>query len=415
MTRQLILAIAESAESLEQQLKTSYVVPGGRFREVYYWDSYFTMLGLQQSGHRALMQHMVDNFAALINTFGYVPNGNRSYYLGRSQPPVFALMVGLLAELGGAAVWARYLPQMQREYQFWMDGDGPLLHTQSSHRRVVRMPDGSRLNRYWDAQATPRPEAYREDVELARHSAQPPAQTWRHVRAAAESGWDFSSRWLADPNDLGTIRTTDIVPVDLNCLLWQLEKHLAQAHRFNADSVSAAVFEAAAERRHKAIHQWFFNSSEGFYFDWDLPAGQPMPHATLAAVFPLFFGLAPAAAAAAVVQRLEDQFLHPGGLATTLHRSGQQWDAPNGWAPLQWLAYCGLRRYHAQRVATELRSRWLATCERVYQATGKMMEKYDVVDTQRPGGGGEYPNQDGFGWTNGVFLALLAAEPQAPG
>src|SRR5450631_895904 len=194
-----------------------YVVPGGRFREMYYWDSYFTMLGLVESGRHDLVEHMVRDFAYLIDTYGHVPNGTRSYYLSRSQPPFFYAMVGLLSE-DPPASYARYLPQLRREYAFWMQGEVGLRRG-TAHRRVVAMPNGAVLNRYWDDADTPRDESYREDTQLARRSGRISRQLYRDVRAAAESGWDFSTRWFADGRNLATINTTEIIPIDLNSLL----------------------------------------------------------------------------------------------------------------------------------------------------------------------------------------------------
>ncbi|MGH8276154.1 MAG: trehalase family glycosidase, partial [Steroidobacteraceae bacterium] len=175
-------------------LPKPYVVPGGRFREIYYWDSYFTMLGLDESGRHDLVTDMVADFANLIERYGHVPNGTRTYYLSRSQPPFFFEMVGLLSKADPGEAFAHYLLQLQREYAFWMEGAGGL-RPGHAHRRVVAMPDGSILNRYWDDRDTARDESYREDTELARASGRPPAQVFRDIRAAAESGWDFSSRW----------------------------------------------------------------------------------------------------------------------------------------------------------------------------------------------------------------------------
>ncbi|MFN3378135.1 MAG: trehalase family glycosidase, partial [Runella zeae] len=200
-------------------LPYDYVVPGGRFREIYYWDSYFTMLGLEVSGQYALVESMVNNFAHLIDSIGFIPNGNRTYYLGRSQPPFFALMVQLLANHKGEEVWQQYLPQLEKEYGFWMKGREELslqYDYLNAQARTVMLPDGSVLNRYWDDVPLPRPEAYKEDVALAQQiKNQTPEEVYRHVRAAAESGWDFSSRWFKDGQNMTTIHTTDIIPVDL--------------------------------------------------------------------------------------------------------------------------------------------------------------------------------------------------------
>ena len=385
-----------------------YVVPGGRFREVYYWDSYFTMLGLRKSGRTDLIQHMVDNFAHLIDHVGYIPNGNRAYYVGRSQPPFFSLMVNLLREIKGIEILKIYWPHLEREYQFWMQGADDLMAGNTAERRTVWLPDGTVLNRYWDEHDTPRPESYKEDVELAHASGRPPAEVYRHLRAAAESGWDFSSRWFRDAASFASIHTTDIVPVDLNCLLWQLEKTLAEAAELMEDQSIAKKYRALADRRAAAIRQ--FHWQNGFYFDYDFQADRPASHRTLAAAFPLFFGLATPAEATQVAAVLAEHFLQTGGLTTSLVRTGQQWDAPNGWAPLQWMAYAGLRRYGLDDLAQQIRTCWLDTNQRVYRETGKMMEKYNVFGEGGAGGGGEYPNQDGFGWTNGVLLAMVAGE-----
>ena len=149
-----------------------YVVPGGRFREVYYWDSYFVMLGLEGDGERALADDMLRDFAYEIDRYGHVPNANRSYCLGRSQPPMFSLMVDLIARREGPDVYRRYLPEMVREWKYWMQGADALAPGQAG-LHAVRLPDGTVLNRYWDMRAAPRDEAYREDVATAAKTTRP--------------------------------------------------------------------------------------------------------------------------------------------------------------------------------------------------------------------------------------------------
>src|ERR1019366_2583277 len=152
-------------------LPESYIVPGGRFREIYYWDSYFTMLGLQVSGRIDMIQDMINNFSYLIDLYGYIPNGNRTYFVGRSQPPFFSCMIKLLAEEKGLEIVREYLPRLEKEYNFWMIGQQELSLENISVNRVSLLPDGSILNHYWDENTTPRPESYKEDVELARNAA----------------------------------------------------------------------------------------------------------------------------------------------------------------------------------------------------------------------------------------------------
>jgi len=395
-------------------LPNPYVVPGGRFREVYYWDSYFTMHGLVESGRIDLVRNMLDNFAHLIRTVGHIPNGNRTYYLSRSQPPYFAAMVGLYARATDTTQALRYLDALEAEHAFWMKGSDQLTRPgPSANLRVVRMSDNSILNRYWDDRADPRPEAHREDFELAQRVPEAQrAALHRHLRATAESGWDFSSRWMRDPSDLRTLETTDLIPVDLNSLLYNLESTVAAFRRHRGRRGDAAVatrFGDAAQARKRALLAVAYDPEEGFFFDVRWRTGvRVTDRPTLAAAEPLYFGLATTEQGTAVAVRLERDFLKPGGFVTTNIASGQQWDAPNGWPPLQWIAMEGVRRYGRPGLANTARERWLALNRRTYQATGKMTEKYDVVDLTRQAGGGEYPNQDGFGWTNGVALALSA-------
>jgi len=232
-------------------LPHDYVVPGGRFTELYYWDSYFTMLGLDESGHCELLRSMADNFAYLIDTYGHVPNGNRSYYLSRSQPPVFALMTDLFEETGVHRA-SDYLPQLRKEHAFWTAG-GELLRPGEAHRRCVCLADGSVLNRYWDERDTPREESYLEDVETARASGRPAHEVYRDLRAGAESGWDFSSRWLGEPERLSSIRTTHIVPVDLNSFLYKLERQIARLSDVKGWKACAEEFRQRADARLAAI------------------------------------------------------------------------------------------------------------------------------------------------------------------
>lgn len=388
-------------------LPNPYIVPGGRFGEVYYWDSYFTMLGLQESGRIDMIQAMVDNFSYLIYKIGHIPNANRIYYASRSQPPFYALMLRLLSQEKGAKILTDYLPYLEKEYEFWMDGKRLLRADNLAIKRTVKMSDGSVMNRYWDSQCTPRPEAYKEDFELAKLSGQKPEELYRHLRAAAESGWDFSSRWFRNPDAFGSIHTTDIIPVDLNCLLVYLEETIAEVYTAQKSNVTAKKYKAQAQNRREAIQKYCWNDKKGFYFDYDFVEGNQKEYETLAAVYPLFFLIATQTQAEKVAYIIEEKFLKSGGLLTTLLFTGQQWDAPNGWAPLQWMAYIGLKNYGFDELAVEIKTRWVDLNLKVYKETGKMTEKYNVNDENLEAGGGEYPNQDGFGWTNGVLLKMM--------
>ena len=390
-----------------------YVVPGGRFREFYYWDSYFTMLGLIPDGHLDTARDLVGDFSYMLRQYGHIPNGARTYYLSRSQPPMYYLMVGLLAP-DPASAWSQHLQDLEREYAYWMQGSAGL-RPGNARRNVVAMPDGSLLNRYWDASDTPRDESYRNDVLIARASHRPTAQVYRDIRAAAESGWDFSSRWLADGRHLSTIDTTDIVPVDLNSLLYGLERAISQGCGARQDSACEQRFAELASRRREAMDRYLWDAGAGYFMDYDWRRQKRTGELTAATLYPLFTGVADIKQADAVGGITQVRLLKEGGIVTTNIASGQQWDAPNGWPPLQWIAVSGLRRYDQPVLAHEIARRWLATVQRVFANKGKLVEKYDV-EHNLPGGGGEYPLQDGFGWTNGVTRALLGLYPDlAPG
>ncbi len=383
-----------------------YIVPGGRFNEIYYWDSYFTLLGLEVSGKYEVIQNMIDNFSWLIEQNGFIPNGNRTYFLSRSQPPFFVLMIEMLANIKGASVLLRYLPHLLKEHEFWMKGRTTALSTGAAAEHVVAIGHNLYLNRYFDHYPGPRSEMYRDDVELAKRTDRPAEDLFLGIRAACESGWDFSSRWLSNPRQLESIHTQTILPVDLNCLLWKLETVLAKAFELKNDVTNQEKYSALAGQRHKLILEYFWNEDTGYFHDFDFKVGRQTNTVSAAGMYPLFFHLATDHQAMRACQCLAETLLFEGGVVCTPVQSGQQWDAPNGWAPLQWVAALAAHNYGQYDLAVDIARRWTALNEKVYQRTGKMMEKYNVMDTDLASGGGEYPVQDGFGWTNGVYLKL---------
>ena len=410
-------------------LPNPYIVAGGRYLESYYWDSYFTSLGLAISGRGKTLLGMVENFASLIRRLGYIPNGTRTYYLGRSQPPYFSHFLELLEVTQGAASALAFADDLKNEYDFWMDQNTSANPEMTSDRRCVQVA-GAQLNRYWDDNASPRPEGFWEDIQTAaaaQVNVEGAKRLYRHLRAAAESGWDFSSRWIAPRvannastvrYSLSAIRTTEILPVDLNAMLFKMEGQLAHLAELRGDAQSAAYYAELAAARKAALLGLCWNAQKGWFFDYHIPGQEQTQVWSLAGIHPLYCKMLDAnnpqelAIVRQVRQNLLERFLKPGGVVTTLLECGQQWDSPNGWAPLQWVAVVGLLNYGYEEEAAEIAARFVSLARKTYAATGKMMEKYDVCDLSRPGGGGEYPNQEGFGWTNGVvtgFAELLSA------
>jgi alpha,alpha-trehalase len=387
-------------------LPNDFIVPGGRFRETYYWDSYFTMLGLQESHKTQIIKNMIGNFAYLIDKYGFIPNGTRTYYLTRSQPPFFSMMLDLLAKDEGEKVIVKYQPELLKEYAFWMNGAEKLKPGQA-YRMAVRMPDGEVLNRYWDDSDKPREESFKKDVNAAKETKQKKEDFYRNIRAAAESGWDFSTRWMDTTGKLETIQTTFIVPVDLNCLLYHLELSVAKSYQLQGNGIKYRLYLTKAMLRKKAILKYSWSEKDGWFMDYNWKLRHTTTSQTLAGVFPLEFKIANAKQAQKAAVALKTKFLKHGGLVTTFKRSGQQWDNPNAWAPLQYMAIDGLNNYHQFSLARSIAENWVRTNLGVFNDTGKLMEKYNVIDTDVKAGGGEYPLQDGFGWTNGVLLNLL--------
>ncbi len=402
-------ALTREADTHDQgsliPLPRRYVVPGGRFRELYYWDSYFTMVGLLESGRVGLVEDMVENFASLIERFGHIPNGTRTYYLTRSNQPFFALMVRLLADARGAHVLTTYRHAMETEYAFWMRGAARAAHYGAAER-AVRMPGGEILNRFWDASDLPREEMLADDLQAEGANATR-SPLYRNLRAAAESGWDFSSRYLKDPTDIGTALTTDVVPVDLNALLALYENIIADAYEHAGRTRSSDIWRTRALARTEAMRTYLWSEKHGWYMDYRIDTEEHSDIVTAAGSYALWAGIATATQAARMQETIACILLRDGGVVSTPLRTGQQWDAPNGWAPLQYVTVLGLERYGYRPLAEEIAHRWITTVKRLYKRFGALLEKYNVEDTHELAGGGEYGIQDGFGWTNAVTLHFM--------
>ncbi len=354
-------------------LPKSHIVPGGRFRECFYWDSYFTALGLPIP----IIKDMATNFAYLIDLLGYIPNGNRIYFASRSQPPYFSFLLKLLYDRGEESFAKSFLPHLEKEYLYWMNHQTP-------------------LNSYFDKLNIARPEAFKRETELVKEASNP--QFFQSLRAACASGWDFSSRWLEDQKSFATVQTLDLLPVDLNSLLFHLEETLYLFSN-NPD------YKSAANKRKEAIQNLFWHND--FFYDIHLESKEPTLSKSLAAATPLFVQAATKKQADSVANQLEKEFLLPGGFVTSLTEGKHQWDMPNGWAPLEWITIKGLLNYGHTNLAHEGARRWLDLNEKLFAEKGTLLEKYNVRDCTANVVRGEYAPQQGFGWTNGVAIALI--------
>lgn len=398
---------------LYSQIYSPYpvVVPGGRFRELYYWDSYWVINGLLLSEMTETAKGMIRNFLLLVDRYGFVPNGGRIYYERRSQPPFLTLMVESYYQATKDKEFLREaLPRLDQEYAFWMQ-----------NRSVSVRVNGiqHKLNRFNVQVDLPRPESYTDDLELAEGlSNVSKQQLWMDLKAGAESGWDFTSRWFVDNNgqNSGTLkntRTSQIVPTDLNALLCRTEKMLAAFHQTVGNNASAEQYEQAAELRRKAIDAVLWDDQQGAWFDFNLLTGHKHLDFYPSNVAPLWaqcYSHEQKAQRAVLYLKGSGALQFPNGVPTSLKKSGEQWDYPNAWPPLQQMLIEGLSKVpseDAKQLAEDLAQRWIRTNWLAYVKYDAMFEKYDVNGDGKPGGGGEYEVQLGFGWTNGVALQLL--------
>ncbi len=371
-----------------------YTVPciEGDFQELYYWDTFFTTVGLWQSGHTDLVRSNTDNLLYMVDKYGLVPNGNRSFYLNRSQPPFLSTMVRFVFETEGNIEWLKTAYEsLKKEYRFWMK------------RRMT--PTG--LNRHWqDAKDEDLLGIYRgicgrlkiDPAKITDEAAR--IQQGAHYMAECETGWDFTPRFAR--------RCGDFVPVDLNSNLYVYETNLAYFSQLLANGEEAVWLERAGQRK-ALINKFCWQADERVFKDYDWKNQQAGALISAATLYPLWAGLASPEQAASVVSRLpvlEREF----GLTTCEpgERSmAYQWDYPNGWPPLQYIAIEGLLRYGYQTEAYRLAHKYVTTVCRCYEATGNLWEKYNVVNgsTQVLA---EYDMPTMLGWTAGVFVYAAA-------
>ncbi|KAL8150297.1 hypothetical protein V2J09_020105 [Rumex salicifolius] len=397
------------------------IIPGSRFREVYYWDSYWVIRGLLASKMHETAKSIVTNLISLVEHYGFVLNGARKYYTNRSQPPLLSSMVcEIYKRTEDLDLVKKSFPALLKEYQFWNSG---------IHKVIIQDSNGCNhsLSRYYAMWNKPRPEAFTVDKEFASKflTSTEKSNFYREVASAAESGWDFSSRWMRDPSDFTTVTTTSIIPVDLNAFLLKMELDIAFLARLLGENGIAEDFIEASKAREKAFSAVFWNENMAQWLDcWietDIASKDDQPlknwrqnERVFASNFiPLWINLPKSDnEVEKVVKSLKNSgLLCANGIATSLTESGQQWDFPNGWAPLQHMIIEGLLSNsgceEARSMAKDIAFKWLKTNYITFKKTGTMHEKYNVDKCGEFGGGGLYKPQTGFGWTNGVALALL--------
>ncbi|HTX16798.1 MAG TPA: trehalase family glycosidase [Candidatus Baltobacteraceae bacterium] len=434
-------------------LPNPYVVPGGQFNEMYGWDSYFIIRGLLRDNQRDAAKGIVENFFYEIQHYGGVLNANRTYYLGRSQPPFLSSMILAVYEADKAA--GRADPAwLEKAYAFAVED-----HDQWT--RAPHLAGDTGLSRYFDEGNGPVPEImgdpsdyYRgvthyflihegeDGAHLARVDAEHPADSllgpkyevrvcdpgasqigdkdceaadrvalsadyYKGDRSMRESGFDVTFRF----GPYGA-ETHHFAPVCLNSLLYKTERDLEQMSLLLGRKDDARKWaQQAAERRERMV-KYFWDEQKGLFFDYDFMKRERSSYDYATTFYPLWAGLASKEEARAVDANLK-LFEQPGGLAMSRFDSQAQWDYPYGWAPIHLLAIEGLRRYGYAADANRITEKFLSMVLQNFRTDHTIREKYDVVTRSSATHieAGYAQNVTGFGWTNGVFLVLLHEAP----
>jgi alpha,alpha-trehalase len=451
-----IKTAAVSDGSFDYPLPHPYPTAGGRFdRHLFPHDGYQIMKGYAGAGRWEDVINTVDDLEYMINMLGYASNGNSGIYATRFQIPYFSRGVHMLYEKFGEAALVRYLPALEREHEHLMSGQRELSDTRPgmpiAHRSVVHMPDGTFLNRYWDDGTGPRLESYKEDVELGELVVKGLTGVAREIRlhkfykdmrAGAGSGWDYSSRWFEDGKNIETINTTDIVPIDLNCLMVGSEEMLAEAYAAQAraaelGSVDAdaawmrsAEYKEMAERRKDAINKYHYDPVLKTYRDYNFVQGQQTGVLSSAMGFPLYAGMTDREQTLGVARMLRERFLLDGGIISTLTETGQQWDGERAWASPNWANARGVARMAHKlfqqnvivedefeeliTLAEDARKAYMHGVEVPFDLYGIFPEKGNARNPAELAAGGEYEPVKILNMTMETYAALKAWNPRDP-
>ncbi len=417
-----ILALPENRNEIREQgllyLPRPYVVPGGRFNEMYGWDSYFIQVGLLRDHDFDLAKDMADNFLYEVRYYGKVLNANRTYYLTRSQPPFLSqMLLGVYDETHDRKWLNDAEPLLEQYYRYWTVephltpetglsryfdlGEGPAPEVVSSERDAEGRTHYDLVKAYFRSHKIT---AYDVDQYYDRKTDQLTALFYKGDRSMRESGFDPSNRF--GPFNIDAIHYD---PVCLNSLLYLMEMQTADSLRILDRNADAATWQDRASRRAAAVNRLMWDAGDGLYYDYNFVEKRVRKYPFLTTFYPLWAGIATREQASRVERNLS-RFEKAGGLETSTFESGNQWDAPFGWAPLEMIAVDGLRRYGYSEDAERISMKFLSLVRDDFLKRGYMVEKYDVVHIGANVSSeirfGYRTNEAGFGWTNAVFTKL---------
>ncbi|CAF0707031.1 unnamed protein product [Brachionus calyciflorus] len=398
-------------------MKHSFIVPGGRFIEMYYWDTYWTIEGLLVCDMFKTAREMIENFIHFIDLYGFIPNGSRIYYLNRSQPPYFSQIVFKYFEYTQNSqllsqddkleiknfVLNEALVYMIKEYEFWMK------------EKIVEIEIDDhvyRLNIFKANTNRPRPESYFEDINTASglSSEKEKEILYQHLASGAESGHDFTSRWFRDPMKIHTIETSDIIPVDLNAILYKTELIISKLSYLKGNLDIAKLFKRNSIERRLSINKVLWSEQNKMWTDFNLKTKTSQSeHFYLSNLSPLWFGLRPPnhiSELDLINMHIKKPIEEYNGLPYSFVYSNEQWDFPNVWAPYQ-LSLTEFLHKHDKKLSLQLASKFFNSLFTGWKMNNTFFEKYNALNSGKRGAGGEYEVQSGFGWTNGVALKLI--------
>uniref|UniRef100_A0AAF5DE67 Trehalase n=1 Tax=Strongyloides stercoralis TaxID=6248 RepID=A0AAF5DE67_STRER len=388
----------------------NFIIPGGRFREFYYWDTYWIIKGLLKSGMYKTAKGIIENFFYIIKKYSFIPNGGRIYYLKRSQP---ALLTSMVDEYYTATKDINFLfdamPILETELSFWEKRRTTNVTINGNNYVVFQYRADSNV---------PRPESYFQDVNTTKNikGCDKKREIWKSISSTAESGWDFSTRFLSNFSDFSSFQTTDIVEVDINAILCSIYGTISKLYSYIEYNDKSKEFEEKYNNFMKTFKYVFYNSKNYGWYDYNKKSQKHNFGYYPSNLSPLYwkcFGNEEEQNIPLLYNKLKSEgvFSYRGGLPTSLYDSNQQWDLPNGWSPTNHMVIIGLSKTNnsfLQDEALKLAKRWILSNFRTFKKENAMFEKYNVVSEKiGHGGGGEYDVQEGFGWTNGVILDLL--------
>ncbi|KCZ75523.1 hypothetical protein H311_03498, partial [Anncaliia algerae PRA109] len=387
-----------------------FIIPGGRFREYYYWDTYWILEGLIICEMDKSAENILKNFIHVIKKYGYIPNGLRKYYLFRSHPPFFPSMLLKLYNIKGGKynnlILGEGLDMAIKEYEFF-----------NKYRTITVSDEDNNmydLNYYHVKTDFPRPESFGEDVLTYKNQTYMSGEeVYSNLKSGAESGWDFSSRWLTKVTDLRTINAYNQIPVDLNALMYRNERIIEKLLADKGDMTRSKEFGDKAMKRYEAINTVLWNEEEKSWMDYDFVRNKYVNHRFyFSNVFPLIYGINPPndISPYEVLKKYHmELFGYPGGIPASGDgpETHQQWDFPNAWAPHQHLFVDYLLSIGERKMALHVAKSFMRSVIEGYKHDKDFYEKYNVKTPGFTGAGGEYAPQTGFGWTNGTALSFI--------